>query len=132
MDRRPERLEWPLTEIEKALAADELARALGERDRIKDERTHALAGFKERTEAVAEKINRLAAEVRSGSLQLGGEADELGTALLGVRDLGGDQLMEVGLYRPAVVGLPQLGEVSDLIELAAELLGPVDEAQSLQ
>ena len=99
-------------------------------------RRHGLARPRPVAEAgatvAARPVDRIAAQVRGRRLELCGQRDELAAALLGVADPGRDQLVQPCLHRSAVIGRPQLGEVGDLLEGAAELLRPVDEAEPRQ
>jgi hypothetical protein len=48
---------------------------------------------------------------------------------LSVSDLGGHEFVEASLDRSAALAVPDTGEVDDLLERAAELLGAGDERQ---
>jgi hypothetical protein len=62
--------------------------------------------------------------------QLGGERGELGDLAFGVGELGGDEVVEPLLDRPAALAVPDADEVSDLFQRAAELLSAPDERQA--
>ena len=62
--------------------------------------------------------------------QLVGQRGELGDLALGGGELGGDEVVEALLDRTATLAVPDPDEVGDLLEGAAELLGPSDERQA--
>ena len=77
----------------------------------------------------APAVDGFAAELVGGRPQLAGERRQLGHLSLGVAQLGGDQVMKAALHRAATLTIPDVRQICDLLQRAAELLGAGDERQ---
>ena len=61
-------------------------------------------------------------------MKLADESAELVDLSLGAGDLGGEELVEAPLDRPATLAIPDVDEIGDLLEAATELLRPATKA----
>ena len=64
-----------------------------------------------------------------GVVQLVAERGQLVDLALGLGELLGDEVVEALLHGTAALAVPDADEVGDVLERAAELLGPGDERQ---
>src|SRR5581483_6806354 len=73
-----------------------------------------------------------AGQAGGGGAELSGEGPQLADLVVSVGELGGDQLVEAALNGFAAVVVPDGGQVPDVFEGTAKLLGPGDEPEPVQ